>query len=79
MVGALEEGGPRPLRGLFLPYYPRTVPMPNTTVADETEPVGIVISRGNRDEPTPAVFAYIWGAAPDIESERQPVRAPRAA
>lgn len=50
--------------------------MPRTTNQEETtEPVGIVISRGNRDEPTPAVFAYIWGPAPDAP----PARTPRAA
>ena len=53
--------------------------MPNTPSSEETEPVGIVISRGNRDEPTPAVFAYVWGPAPEGEAELEPVRAPRAA
>jgi len=54
--------------------------MPSTVKeTDETEPVGIVISQGNRDEPMPAFFAYVWGPAPegDIESER--VAASRAA
>jgi hypothetical protein len=32
------------------------------------EPIGIVISRGKRDEPTPAFVAYIWGPAPDDEA-----------
>jgi hypothetical protein len=50
--------------------------MVKTTDTEEiTEPVGIVISRGNRDEPTPAVFAYIWGQAPEAPQ----ARAPRAA
>ena len=50
--------------------------MRKTSQAEETtEPVGIVISRGDRDEPTPAVFAYIWGPAPEVP----PARAPRAA
>jgi hypothetical protein len=31
----------------------------------EQEPVGIVISRGNRAEATPAVWEYIWGPVPD--------------
>lgn len=52
--------------------------MPRNVSAEEpTEPVGIVISRGNRDEPTPAVFAYVWGQAPEVESPK--ARAPRAA
>ncbi len=53
--------------------------MPNTDMSEVTEPVGIVISRGNRDEPTPHVFAYVWGLAPEIEAELEPVRATRAA
>lgn len=31
----------------------------------EQEPVGIVISRGSRDEATPRFSAYVWGPAPD--------------
>jgi hypothetical protein len=29
------------------------------------EPLGIVISRGTRAEPTPVFRAYIWGPAPE--------------
>jgi hypothetical protein len=29
------------------------------------EPIGIVISRGDRTEPTPVFSAYIWGPVPD--------------
>ena len=31
----------------------------------EQEPVGIVISRGSRDEATPRFSAYVWGPVPD--------------
>jgi hypothetical protein len=31
----------------------------------EAEPVGIVISRGSRDEPPPRFWAYIWGPVPE--------------
>jgi hypothetical protein len=31
----------------------------------EQEPVGIVISRGTRDEATPRFSAYVWGQAPE--------------
>jgi hypothetical protein len=48
-------------------------------VTEESEPVGIVISRGSREEPTPAFFAYIWGPAPDADTESPRVAAPRAA
>ena len=54
--------------------------MPKAAEAkEESEPVGIVISRGSREEPTPAFFAYIWGPAPELESESTRVVAPRAA
>ncbi|HXC25790.1 MAG TPA: hypothetical protein VNU46_07735 [Gemmatimonadaceae bacterium] len=33
------------------------------------EPIGIIISRGSREEPTPTFSAYIWGPAPDAASE----------
>lgn len=29
------------------------------------EPIGIVISRGDRTEPTPVFSAYIWGPVPE--------------
>jgi hypothetical protein len=53
--------------------------MPNSHHAEPSEPVGIVISLGSREEPTPAVFAYVWGPAPEGDAEQEPVRAPRAA
>ena len=31
----------------------------------EQEPVGIVISRGSRDEATPRFSAYVWGPIPE--------------
>ena len=29
------------------------------------EPLGIVISNGDRDDPTPVFSAYVWGAVPE--------------
>jgi len=34
-----------------------------------SEPIGIVISRGDRTEPTPVFSAYIWGPAPKAIKE----------
>ncbi len=31
----------------------------------DDEPVGIVISRGSRDEATPRFSAYVWGPVPE--------------
>ena len=53
--------------------------MPNSHLAKSSEPVGIVISLGSREEPTPVVFAYVWGPAPETDAEHEPVRASRAA
>jgi hypothetical protein len=33
------------------------------------EPIGIIISRGSREEPVPAFSAYIWGPAPEPVDE----------
>ncbi len=40
---------------------------PGSTTIEE-EPMGIVISRGRRDEPMPVVCAYVWGPAPDVDA-----------
>jgi hypothetical protein len=37
----------------------------NQTEADE--PIGIVISRGNRSEEAPRFAAYVWGPVPEAE------------
>jgi hypothetical protein len=34
-----------------------------------SEPIGIVISSGDRTEPTPRFSAYIWGPVPDAVAE----------
>ncbi|MEO8578984.1 MAG: hypothetical protein ABI469_01965 [Gemmatimonadales bacterium] len=34
-----------------------------------SEPLGIIISRGDKTEPTPLFSAYIWGPVPDAELE----------
>jgi hypothetical protein len=31
---------------------------------DAQEPIGIVISRGSRDETAPKFWAFVWGPAP---------------
>jgi hypothetical protein len=33
------------------------------------EPLGIIISRGDKTEPTPIFSAYVWGPVPDAEGE----------
>jgi hypothetical protein len=34
-----------------------------------SEPLGIIISRGDKTEPTPVFSAYIWGPVPDAIKE----------
>lgn len=49
--------------------------MKKTSPSKETfEPIGIVISRGERNEPVPVVLEYVWGPAP-VESAPPKVRA----
>lgn len=33
---------------------------------ERDEPIGIIISRGDRAEPLPVISAYVWGPAPEI-------------
>jgi hypothetical protein len=42
---------------------------------NSSEPMGIVISRGDKTEPIPVFSAYIWAPAPEAVEES----APRAA
>lgn len=44
-------------------------PAAATTTMD-AEPVGIVISRGDREQPVPAFWAYVWSAAPEVAKRR---------
>lgn len=44
----------------------------------EQEPVGIVISRGSRDEAVSRVREYVWGPVPD-EPQARPSGSHRAA
>jgi hypothetical protein len=49
--------------------------MKKTCLTQEAfEPIGIVISRGERSEPVPVVLQYIWGPAP-VETAPAKVRA----
>ncbi|HJP86191.1 MAG TPA: hypothetical protein VJ852_09390 [Gemmatimonadaceae bacterium] len=36
---------------------------------NSSEPMGIVISRGDKTEPTPVFAAYIWAPAPEAVEE----------
>lgn len=42
---------------------------PNRRIQQEQEPIGIVISRGTREEATPVFWAYVWGPAPEPSIE----------
>lgn len=43
---------------------------PETSAA--MEPLGIVISQGSRAEEQPRFWAYVWGPAPEDESQSTP-------
>ncbi len=39
-------------------------------VTEVEEPIGIIISRGDRAEQRPIFSAYIWGPAPETDLEK---------
>ena len=39
------------------------------TELDSSEPLGIIISRGDKTEPIPVFSAYIWGPVPDAPTD----------
>jgi hypothetical protein len=41
----------------------------NTDAKRSDEPLGIIISRGSREEPTPIFSTYVWGPAPEPVDE----------
>jgi hypothetical protein len=40
-----------------------------------SEPMGIIISRGDTTQPTPVFSAYVWGPAPDEDTQESENRA----
>ncbi|MFL5593895.1 MAG: hypothetical protein ACJ77S_03905 [Gemmatimonadaceae bacterium] len=40
-----------------------------------SEPMGIIISRGDTTQPTPVFSAYIWGPAPEDDTQASENRA----
>ncbi len=42
---------------------------------DVAEPIGIVISRGSREEPRPTFWSYEWAPGPVDHSEEQESKA----
>lgn len=44
------------------------LPPANPASPDRDEPMGIVISSGQRREPEPRFAAYVWGPVPGVES-----------
>jgi hypothetical protein len=55
--------------GCFDRYTIRRTVMTEIRRGAETEPVGIVISRGSRAEAAPKFLAYVWGPAPEAAAE----------
>jgi hypothetical protein len=52
-------------RAYFGPEYSES-PMKKISETTETdEPLGIIISRGDRKETKPVFWAYVWGPAPE--------------
>ena len=58
-------GAYRPLKPLCGIYQVRVRMKKDRKDNVSSEPLGIIISRGDRTEPTPVFSAYIWGPVPD--------------
>ena len=69
MLRPMAEMAPLLLGGAWEhePERSRTMQRDKQNVQEE-EPVGIVISRGNRDQQEPRFSAYVWGKAPAASS-----------
>lgn len=48
----------------------------STIAAAQPEPIGIIISRGERSQDVPRFWAYVWGPAPETAPELAPDLAP---
>ena len=59
----------RRARYLCEPEYSETTMKKVRELTDSEEPIGIVISRGDRKEARPVFSAYIWGPAPEPATE----------
>jgi hypothetical protein len=65
MSGALSGGEPR------VWHSPRESNMKKDRKdTASSEPLGIIISRGDKTEPTPVFSAYIWGPVPDAATDK---------
>ena len=68
---------PAGIRGAIVPRaryvceleYSETTMKKVRELTDSDEPIGIIISRGDRKEARPVFSAYIWGPAPDPVTE----------
>ena len=60
-AGALKPG----VRGIFGPKFRETIMKKVRELTESDEPIGIIISRGDRKETRPIFSAYIWGPAPE--------------
>ena len=51
------------------PAYSETTMKKVREITESEEPIGIIISRGDRKEARPIFSAYIWGPAPEPVAE----------
>jgi len=53
------------VRSTFGPQFRETTMKKVRDLTESDEPIGIIISRGDRKEARPIFAAYIWGPAPE--------------
>jgi hypothetical protein len=57
-------------RGSSRPHTSHEQMKKESTAKVSNEPLGIIISQGDKREPTPIFSAYIWAPAPEITSKK---------
>ena len=57
-------------RAIWLAHLPTERMKNDSNSKPSNEPLGIIISQGDKREPTPVYSAYIWAPAPELPSKK---------
>lgn len=57
-------------RAIWPAHLPTESMKKDSSAKTSNEPLGIIISQGDKREPTPVFSAYIWAPAPEVPSKK---------
>lgn len=57
-------------RAILSAHLPTECMKKDLTPKSSDEPLGIIISQGDKREPTPVYSAYIWAPAPEVPTKK---------